>query len=59
MGVKKGRSKPFLSSLKSWFARLYSVGRRGRRAGAARAGPEAAMVAASKHFSSAHKVKFG
>lgn len=61
MGSKADR-RTFSSVLASLFSCFCSVDRsrtERRRSAASPTGPEADMVAAAKHFSSAHKVNLG
>ena len=58
----KSRSAGIYSAMASWFACFGSAGKAaGDSGGPRKAGyhPAAGMVAAAKHFSSAHSVRFG
>jgi hypothetical protein len=54
----KGNKKTWFSSIPRFFTMLFCVNKKTSTKAAAASGPEASIVAASKHFSSAHKVKF-
>lgn len=51
--------EPFWSCIRVPMSSRTSSSKCTRNVCVSRSGPEAAMVAAAKHFSSAHKVRFG
>jgi hypothetical protein len=54
----KGNKKTWFSSISRFFTMLFCGNKKTSTKAAAASGPEVSIVAASKHFSSAHKVKF-
>jgi hypothetical protein len=54
----KGNNKTLFSSIARFFSMLLCGNKKTNTKAAAASEPEASIVSASKHFSSAHKVKF-
>jgi hypothetical protein len=54
----KGNKKSWFSSISRFFSMLFYGNKKTSTKASTTSGPEASIVAASKHFSSAHKVKF-